>query len=389
MAYVGRWLKKMRLYEYEAKAILKKFDIAVPQGFLAHNLTEVREALIRINKPVALKAQILAGARGKAGGIRFAKDLGEAEREAAQLFGAEIEGFKVTKILVEEKLNIVKELYLGVTIDDATATPVVIASSEGGVDIEEIAAKTPEKVAMLRPNILRGVRECETRRLIKQIGIRGEMLPEISNILWKLYHVFRVYDAELVEINPLAITAEGKVVAADARLNIDDHALFRHPELESLRLEHFENPLEREGQKRGLNYVDLKGNIAIMGNGAGLVMSLLDAVKMMGGQPACFLDTGGGLSVERVENALDLLLMKANSDPDVKVIFFAFWFMISPAEEVVEGFLNVIAKRKPQIPIIGVIQGVGADRAVEILEKAGVKCYPTIEEGIKAALRIR
>jgi succinyl-CoA synthetase beta subunit len=215
------------------------------------------------------------------------------------------------------------------------------------------------------------------------------MLTEVSSILWRLYHIFRVYDCEIIEINPLVITSEGKIVAADARLNIDDHALFRHPDLDALRLEHFENLLEREGQKRGVNFVDLKGNIAVMGNGAGLVMSLLDAVKMAGGQPACFLDTGGGLSVERVENALDLLLMKANLDTGVKAIFFAFWFMISPAEEVTKGFINVIANRKPQIPIIGVIQGVGADRAVEILEKAGITCFPTIKEGVKAAVKVR
>ncbi len=379
----------MRLYEHEAKAILKKFGITVPQSRLISDLAEVREAFIDINKPIVLKAQILAGGRGKAGGIRFAKDPEEAEREATQLFRAEIKGCKITKILVEEKLNIVKELYLGVTIDNAIGAPVVMASSEGGVDIEDIAAKTPQKIALLHPNILRGVREYEVRRLIKQIGLGGEMLPEVSSILWRLYHIFRIYDAEIVEINPLVITAEGKIVAADARMNIDDHALFRHAELESLRLEHFENPLEREGQKRGVNYVNLKGNVAVMGNGAGLVMSVLDAVKVAGGQPACFLDTGGGLSVERVENALDLLLTKANLDPDVKAIFFAFWFMISPAEEVTKGFLNVITNRKPQIPIIGVIQGVGADRAVGILEKAGIMCFPTIEEGVKAAVKVR
>jgi len=298
----------MQLYEHEAKAVLKRFGIAVPEGRLAQNLAEVRKAFTELNRPVVLKAQILVGGRGKAGGIRFANTLEEAEKEALQLFEAEIKGFKVNKILIEEKLNIKKELYLSVAIDSTIGTPVLMASSMGGVDIEEIAAKAPEKIALLRPNILRGVREYETRRLIKQIDLEGEVLPEVSSILWRLYNIFRVYDAEIVEINPLIITTEGKVVAADARLNIDDHALFRHPEFEALGLERFENPLEREGQKMGVNFVDLKGNIAIMGNGAGLVMSLLDAVKIAGGQPACFLDTGGGLSAERIQNALDLLL---------------------------------------------------------------------------------
>jgi len=378
----------MRLYEYEAKTIFRKFGIPVPQGRIVSTPAEAREVAVELNKPVVLKAQVLVGGRGKAGGIRVAESPEEAEREATQLLGSEISGFKINKLLVEEKLNIIKELYLGVTIDDTHETPVLMASSEGGVDIEEVAAKTPEKIGFLHPNILRGVREYETRRLVKQIGLKREVLPRVSSILWRLYHIFRVYDSEIAEINPLVITDNGKVVAADARLNIDDHALFRHPELEALSLKRFENPLELEGQKRGVNFVDLKGNVAVMGNGAGLVMALLDSVKMVGGQPACFLDTGGGLSTERVENALDLLLMKAESDPDVKAIFFAFWFMISPAEEVTEGFLNVLAKRKPRIPIIGVIQGVAADRAAEILERAGIKCYPTIEEGVRVAVGV-
>jgi len=379
----------MRLYEHEAKEIFRKFGIPVPQGRVVSSPTEARKAIVELNRPVVLKAQVLVGGRGKAGGVRVAESPEEAERDAAGLLGAEIGGSKVNKLLVEERLNIARELYLGVTIDDTRGTPVVMASSEGGIDIEEVAAKTPEKVALLHPGILKGIREYETRRLIKQVGLKGKVLPRISSILWMLYHIFRVYNGEIVEINPLVITADGNIFAADARLNVDDHALFRHPEVEALRLEHFENPLEREGQKRGVNFVDLKGSVAIMGNGAGLVMTLLDAVKMVGGQPACFLDTGGGLSIERVENALDLLLMKADSDPDVKAIFFAFWFMISPAEAVTEGFLNVIAKKRPRIPIIGVIQGVAADRAAEILGKGGIKCYPTIEEGVRAAVGVR
>ncbi|MFQ5917881.1 MAG: ADP-forming succinate--CoA ligase subunit beta [Candidatus Binatia bacterium] len=379
----------MRLYEHEAKEIFRKFGIPVPQGRVVSSPTEARKAIVEMNRPVVLKAQVLVGGRGKAGGVRIAESPEEAEREAAKLLGAEIRGSKVNKLLVEEKLNIARELYLGVTIDNTRGTPVVMASSGGGIDIEEVAAKTLEKVALLHPDILKGIKEYETRRLIKQIGLKGKELLRTSSILWKLYHIFRVYNGEIAEINPLVITADGNIVAADARLNIDDHALFRHPELEALRLEHFENPLEREGQKRGVNFVDLKGNVAIMGNGAGLVMTLLDAVKMVGGQPACFLDTGGGLSIERVKNALDLLLMKADSDPDVKAIFFAFWFMISPAEAVTEGFLNVIAQKKPRIPIIGVIQGVAADRAAKILEKVGIKCYPTIKEGVRAAVGVR
>lgn len=379
----------MRLYEHEAKKIFRKFRIPVPQGRVVSNPAEAREAVVELGKPVVLKAQVLVGGRGKAGGVKTAGSPEEAERKAAELLGVKMRGFKINKLLVEEKLDIARELYLGVTIDHTHGTPVVMASSEGGVDIEEVATKTPEKIALLHPDIRKGVREYETRRLIKQIGLKGRELPRTSNILWTLYRVFRTYNGEIAEINPLVITTDGNIVAVDARLNVDDHALFRHPKVEALRLERFESPLEREGQKRGVNFVDLKGSVAVMGNGAGLVMALLDAVKMVGGEPACFLDTGGGLSMERAESALDLLLMKADSDPDVKAIFFAFWFMITPAQEVTEGFINVIAKKKPRIPIIGVIQGVAANRAAEILEKAGISCYPTIKEGVKAAVGVR
>ena len=204
----------------------------------------------------------------------------------------------------------------------------------------------------------------------------------------KLFQIFRMYDSEIIEINPLVITKDGKILAADGRLNVDDHALFRHPNLKELRVNRFENSLEREGQTRNVNFIDLQGSIAIMGNGAGLVMALLDSVKRVGGTPACFLDTGGGLSADKVEKALDLLLIKAKKDKTVKAIFFAFWFMISPAEEVKEGFLRIISEKKPQIPIIGVIQGVGAQRASTILNQAGIKCFSSIEEGVKEVVKV-
>ncbi len=378
----------MRFYEYEVKKIFKEHGIPVPRGKVASNPAGVREIARHLGKPVVLKAQVLVGGRCKAGGIRFADNPEEAEREAERLFGLEISGFRVNKILVEEKLNVSDELYLGIAVDSARGAPVVMASSEGGVDIEEVAERSPEKIVRLYPNILRGVREYETRKLIKRIGLRGQMLTRVSRILYDLYKIFREYDAEIVEINPLVITEDGEVFAADARLNVDDHSLYRHPELKALSLERIQNSLERRGREVGMNFVDLKGNIAVAGSGAGLTMFLLDAIASSGGRPACFLDIGGGMSVERVENAFRLLLMKADSDPDVKVIFFAFWFMISPAEEATEGLLRVLAERKPKIPIIGVIQGVGAEKAVEILERAGIRCYSTIKEGVKAAVEV-
>lgn len=378
----------MFLYEYEVKNIFRKFGIPIPEGWVASSPLEVREIIARLNRPAVLKAQVLTSGRGKSGGIRFVSGPEEAEKEAVNLFKTEIGGFKVTKLLVEEKLNITKELYLGVTVDNTYGTPIIMASSEGGVDIEEVVSHSPEKIVFFYPNILRGIREYEVRRLVKQIGLSGSLLSEVSRILYTLYHIFRLYDAELVEINPLAITTDDKVVAVDARLNIDDHALFRHPDFKELIDEHFENPFEIEGRRRGVNFVDLKGNIAVMGNGAGLVMALLDAIKMAGGEPACFLDIGGGMSAKRVEDALDLILMKASNDHSIKVIFFAFWFMISPAEEVVESFTNMLSRKRISIPMIGVVQGIGAEHAIKALESAGIKCYPTIKEGVEAAVKI-
>lgn len=368
--------------------IFKRFGINVPAGRVVDTHQDARKVAEELGKPVVLKAQVLVGGRGKAGGIKTAYSPAEAEEEAARLLGSEISGFKVNKLLVEEKIDFDEEIYLSVAIDDTQGCPIVMVSPAGGVDIEEVAMKSPEKIFAKHVDILRGFREFEARRLVKQIGLKGGLLLETSSILLKLYSIFRAYNAEIVEINPLFVTRDKKVVAGDARLNIDDHALFRHPEFEALRLERFEDPLEGEAQRRGLNFVNLRGNVAVMGNGAGLTMSLLDSIKMFGGKPACFLDTGGGLTVERAENALKILLKKAMLDEEVKAIFFAFWFMISPAKEVIEGFKRALEEIKPRIPVIGVVQGVGAEEMIGFLKEIGIRCYPSIEEGVRAAVEV-
>jgi len=297
---------------------------------------------------------------------------------------------KVNKLLIEERLNVEKELYLAVTIDAKKRMPILIASSEGGIDIEEIVKETPEKIVIHHIDILKGLRGFEAREVISKIGLTGSIMLKTSQILCRLYNVFRVYNAEIAEINPLIITRDGNIIAADAVLNIEEHSLVRHPEFQSLKLTRIENSLEREGAKMGINYVDLNGSLALAGNGAGLVMMLIDVVKQAGGEVACFLDTGGGLSTERMKNAMNLLLKKSELDSQVKAIFFMFRLMISPPDAMAQGILSVLLKEDPKIPILGVISGRTGyvKHASDLLEGSTIDLYPTMEKGIKAAIEI-
>lgn len=382
----------MLLYEYEAKQIFKQFGIPTPMGQVANNSEEVRKIVAEFKKPVMLKIQVLAGGRGKAGGVVSAESPEEAERKASELFSIEVGGSKVEKILVEEKLDIANELYASVTIDEANSAPVLMASSEGGVDIEEVASRNPEKVIYKNVNVLHGVKGYEILDLTKKARFPMALQRRTTDIIRKLYRIFREKECELVEINPLVITSDGKVIAADARLNTVNYALFRHPEFKEIQATRVVvKPLELEGQKRDVFFVELEedaGNIAVVGNGAGLVMSLLDSVAAVGGCPACFLDTGGGLSTERIKASMELLLMKAKRDPSVKVVFFAFTLMISPAEVVANGIIDVLTEKKPKIPFVGTIHGIKEEYAIGLLKKAGVLIYPSIEEAVTAAVEM-
>jgi len=364
----------MRLYEYEGKGIFKKFGIPIPQGTLVRTGEEARQAAIEIGKEVTIKAQILTGRRGKAGGIKFAKIPDEAGNVAQGILGMELEGYKVNSLLVEEKLDITNELYMGITIDAENGAPVAMVSAEGGMEIEEVAKKTPEKMASMLINPLYGMRTYEAINLVRQIGLEGGILTSASRILSQLYNVFVANDARITEINPLVITNEGKMIAADSRCEIDDNSLFKHPGLKDLRIQRIENPWEREGVEGGVNYVDMEGNIAVMANGAGLTMSLLDTIKADGGSPACFLDTGGGLSEERMRNAVSLLLKKARVDQRIKVILVMVRMMISPPDAVTQGILGAIEEVKIRTPVVVVMRGRTPyeKRARELLRSSAV-----------------
>jgi len=380
----------MRLYEYEGKGIFKKGGIPVPRGSVVESAKEARRVASEIGKEVAIKAQILTGRRGKAGGIQFAKIPDEAANVAQGIFGMELEGYKVNSLLIEEKLDITNELYMGITIDAENGAPVAMVSAEGGVEIEEVAKRNPEKIASMLINPLYGMRTYEAINLVRQIGLEGRMLTSASRMLSQLYKVFVANDARITEINPLVITNEGKMIAADSRCEIDDNSLFKYPELKDLRIQRIGNPWERKGVEGGVNYVDMEGNIAVMANGAGLTMSLLDTIKIDGGSPACFLDTGGGLSEERMRNAVSLLLKKARADQRIKVILVMVRMMISPPDAVTQGILGAIEEVKVKIPVVVVMRGRTPyeKRARELLENSTVSSCFSVEEGIRKAIEI-
>jgi succinyl-CoA synthetase beta subunit len=326
---------------------------------------------------------VLVGGRGKAGGIRIAKSPEEAKEIASDLIGSNLKGLRIKKLLIEEAMDIAKEIYVGVVMDRSKNSPLIMISAEGGVDIEELAEKAPEKIASMYVDVFRGLRDYEARKLVKQVGFGGKTILYLGSIIKKLYSLFMAYDAELAEINPLIITKTGQLKAIDAKLNIDDHALFRHKELNPSNSERFENPLEFEGHLRGANYVDLDGSVCVLGNGAGLTMALIDMLRVKGLEPACFLDTGGGLSRERMRKAFELLLIKAKSDPRVKAILFSISLQITPAEAAANGIFDVAKDDKSKLFIAGAIHGTEAEKAKEILKETKVKLCSDAKEAIE------
>jgi len=279
---------------------------------------------------------------------------------------------------------------MGITVDDENGVPIAMISAEGGVEIEEVAKRNPGGIASHRISPLYGMRSYEAINLIRQIGLTGETLLSASRILTRLYHVFAAYDARIVEINPLVTTSAGAMLAADARCEIDDNSLFRHPEWQDLRIQRIDNPWEKEGVKAGVTYVDLDGDIALMANGAGVAMSLSDIIKDEGEYPACFLDTGGALSKERMKNSIGLLLRKAKSDPHIKVILVYVALVLSLPDTAAGGIIGAIKEVPVDIPIILISAGKEERRKQiqELLEDSEVKIYPSVEEGVREAIRI-
>jgi len=378
----------MRLLEFEGKNLFQEFDIPVPERIVLKDVKDVSKAIDKIDLPMVLKAQVPTGGRGKAGGIKVVETEEEAEEVVGKLLGSDLKDHKVDLLLAEEQLNIEREIYCGIVGEDEKGTPEIIVSSKGGINIEKIAEKSPEKIERIRVDPRFGLKPYQARNISKKLGLEKSAFKSFSDVLFKLYKVFDTYDAKLSEINPLVETKEGKLIAADSKIVLDDHSLFRHPEFQKKKSRHIENLLEREGSEKGLNYVDLDGSIAVMANGAGLAMALMDLISSEGHSPAAFLDTGGGLSEQRMKDALTLLLKKAKEESKVKAILVNIRFMISPPDAMVKGFIDAIEEKKDvNVPIVLVVRGRKryVEKAKELLKGSNINLFTDIKEGLKAA----
>jgi len=376
----------LKLFEYEAKNILAKYGIPTPRGGLAANPSQAREVTSKLKPPLAVKAQVLVAGRGKAGGILFANSIGEAEKAAAKLLSMQIKGIPVKSVWIEEKIQIEKELYFGITTDRFNQSYVAIASAVGGMEIEEIATKAPEKIIRFLINPQHGFRSFHARQMARKMGYVGNQLSELGRIFERLYCVSIDYDAELIEMNPLVETVDGKFVAADARIILDDNALFRHQEYKERLLEGESEltPQDIEATKNDLTYVKLDGDIGVIGNGAGLVMATLDTIQYYGGKPADFLDVGGGAPAEKIATALKIVL----SDPKVKALFINILGGITRCDEVARGILEAKAKIGTTKPTVIRLVGTNEDEGKRILTEAGVHVLESMEEAAQRIIEI-
>lgn len=368
----------MKIHEYQAKQILAKYGVQIPRGDVADSPAKAREITEKIGPRVVLKAQIHAGGRGKGGGIKLAGSPEEAEKLAGHMIGMKLithqtgpEGKVVKRLLVEEALDIAKELYIGIVIDRAKEAVVVMASPEGGVEIEKVAAEKPELIFKEYVNPATGFAGFQARKLAFKLGLEGETHKQAVKFLACLYKAFEGTDASLAEINPLLITHQGNVLALDAKMNFDDNALARHPEIRDMRDMDEEEPLEVEALKYNLNYVKLDGNVGCMVNGAGLAMATMDIIMHSGGMPANFLDVGGGVSEEAVTNAFKILV----SDKDVKAALINIFGGIVRCDLVASGIVKAAKEVGLSIPMVVRLEGTNVDLGKKILAESGLKFY--------------
>ncbi len=360
----------MRLYEFEGKALFEKFRIPVPKGTVVISADEAESVAKEMNVPVVLKSQVLTGGRGKAGGIKLIDNLSDLKETAKGLFDLKIKGFPVEKLLIEPKLDIKKELYIGVTIDRLNYKLVVLVSGEGGVDIEEVAAKTPDKIFKKKYDIDEELYSFDTIELAKKIGIPSNLAKQAAGIIIGLFKLFKKYDAKLAEINPLVITGDGKMMAADSRISLDDDAVFRHPELAEMGIEkrHEEGemtPREQQATEWGIPYLDLDGNIGMFPGGAGFGIMGNDFIHYYGGKPANFMDSGGGPSPERIAKMLVLL----DENPSVKVIFGARFGGISRCDDYAKGVIMFLKDHGLSKPLVMRMTGNMWQEGVRIFEE--------------------
>ncbi|MFC1937225.1 ADP-forming succinate--CoA ligase subunit beta [Chloroflexota bacterium] len=383
IADVAGW--KMKLFEFEAKNILSRYGIPVPRGDVAATPAEAAEIADKVGKPVAVKSQILVSGRGKAGGIVFADNAREVEKAASTLLGSSIKGCRVERLLVEEKLDMAGQFYASVAIDRQARTYVVLASTSGGVDIEEVAQTSPEQILRHRVDIIAGFSKQDATAMLSRFDMSKEDVVRFASILDILYRAALDCDAELVEINPLVRTASGEFVAADARIIVDDNALFRHPEFGERGIETADaTPLEVEARRQRLAYVDLDGDVGIIGNGAGLVMATLDLVHLYGGRPANFLDIGGGGNVDITKRGLLLVMSK----PEVKAVLVNILGGITRCDIVAQAIIETLTESAMKKPVAVRMMGTNEEEGQRILGQAGISSYPNMEKAIEEVLKL-
>jgi succinyl-CoA synthetase beta subunit len=381
----------MKIHEYQAKAILARYGVPVPRGEVAFSASEAGEIARRLGGHiVVVKAQIHAGGRGKGGGVKLARSSEEAERIAGEMLGMTLvthqtgpEGRVVSRVLVEEGLQMTRELYLSLVLDRASGKPVMMASAAGGMDIEEVAAATPEKIVKvyIEPGV--GLVPFEARRIGFAIGLDGPQVSKAVKLMASLYDAFVATDASLVEINPLVVTAAGDLLALDAKVNFDDNALYRHPDQKDLRDLGEEDPLEIEASKFSLNYIRLDGNIGCMVNGAGLAMATMDIIKLAGGEPANFLDVGGGANADQIRNAFKILM----SDRNVRAVLINIFGGILRCDVLAQGVIAAVKDLSVTMPIVIRMEGTNVEDGKAMLKESGLN-FTTADSMSEAASKV-
>jgi succinyl-CoA synthetase beta subunit len=372
----------MKLHEFQSKKLFAKFGVPIPKGNIATTPDEAKTIAEELGGRVVVKSQVLVGGRGKAGGIKLANNPEEAEKMADHILALEIKGLPVRKVLIDEAADIQKEIYLGITNDRAAKKPVFMASSAGGVDIEEVAAKTPEKIIKVHIDPLLGLQNFQVLNLACGIELSREYWKQFDQVAYGLWQAYKNYDATLAEINPLIISGDGKLIAVDGKMIVDDNALFRHQELESKRDLYVEDESETEAKVFGLTYIKLDGEIGCMVNGAGLAMATMDIIKHFGGEPANFLDIGGGADEEKVAAALRIIL----KDPNVKAVLFNIFGGITRGDLVAKGILAALDEVQPEVPMVVRLVGTNAEEGRALLSDADMITAETLAGAAQKAV---
>ena len=372
----------MKLHEFQSKQLFAKYGIPIPKGEVATTPEDARRIARDLGKRVVIKAQVLVGGRGKAGGVKLANTPDDAERVAGQILGMDIKGLTVRKVLVDEAADIRNEIYLGIVLDRVQRRAMMMASAAGGMDIEEVARTQPEKIIRVAIDPFLGLREYQTRQIAYGIGLKREQMKDFNTIAQGLYRCFVDLDGSLAEINPLIVNGDEQLQAVDGKILVDDNALYRHPDLAAMRDVDEEAPSETEARQRGLSYIKLDGEIGCMVNGAGLAMATMDMTKLFGGSPANFLDIGGGAQADKVAAALRIIL----ADPNVKAVLFNIFGGITRCDEVARGIVAALEEVKTNVPMVARLVGTNEEEGREILAAANMGTAKTLAEAAQKAV---